>query len=210
MRRVGAIAWAGAAGVLLVLLIILVVIVRSNADASAPTARAIETAPSPPPPSTPQQMPAPRSASTPPVGLGPLPPPPAGANRPGPAPTPEVEYKLDDEEEAARTILQYDTSDFGKVVETLEDGTEIRRVRGAPVTDAEQERLRQEVTKMASAYETAYDQALAGGTQPDFARAVHAAREEFDKNVRELYHLTDQQFFELFPHRRNGAPRRAQ
>ena len=105
-------------------------------------------------------------------------------------------------------MLQYDTSDFGKVVETLEDGTEVGRVRGAPVTDAEQERLRAEVTKMAGAYETAYDQALAaGGTQPEFARAVHTAREQFDRNVRELYKLTDEQFFKLFPHRR---PRPAQ
>lgn len=103
-------------------------------------------------------------------------------------------------------LLQYDTSDFGKVVETLEDGTEVGRVRGAPVTNAEQERLRQEVAKMASAYETAYDQALAAGNEPEFARAVHAAREEFDRNVRGLYHLTEQQFFELFPHRRAQVP----
>ena len=207
MRRFGAIAWAGAAFLLLALLIILVVIVRSNADASAPTARGIDTSSSAPTPPMPKPVPAPHSLSKPPVGLGPLPPPPAGANRPGPAPSPEVEYKLDDEEEAARQVLQYDTSDFGKVVETLEDGTAVGRVRGQAVTDAEQEQLRQQVTKMASAYETAYDQALAGGTQPDFARAVHTAREEFDRSVRELYQLTDKQYFDLFPHRRDGAPR---
>jgi hypothetical protein len=102
--------------------------------------------------------------------------------------------------------LQYDTADFGKTVETLEDGTAVGRARGAPVTQAEQDRLRTEIAKMAGAYEAAYDQATASGNEPEFARTVHAARAEFDKNVRELYHLTDQQFFELFPHRRDGAP----
>jgi hypothetical protein len=199
--RKGALAWAGAAAVLLALLIALIVNIRSNADASAPTA---SSTPGPTaanatasPPSAP-----PRSLKPPPPGAGPLPLPPAGASRPGPAPAAEVP-DLDDADRAARMMLQYDTADFGKVVETLEDGAAVGRVRGAPVTDAEQESVRREVAKMASAYETAYDQGLASGNEPEFARTVHAAREEFDRNVRALYHLTEEQFFKLFPHRQS-------
>jgi hypothetical protein len=207
--RKGALAWAAAAAVLLALLIALVVNIRSNADASAPTASTaasptVANASAPPPPP-------PRSLKPPPPlePRSPLPEPPPGTKRPGPAPAPEV-VELSAADRAARTLLQYDTADFGKVVETLEDGTAVGRVRGQPVTDAEQERVRKEVAKMASAYETAYDDALVAGNEPEFARAVHAAREQFDRNVRELYHLTDQQFFELFPHRKDGAPRSGQ
>jgi hypothetical protein len=202
--RKGALAWAGAAAVLLALLLALVVSIRSKADASAPTAT---TAPTPGAANAmaPQQAPPPRPLTRPPDIRSVLPQPPPGTTRPGPAPAPEVP-ELDDADRAARVMLQYDTADFGKVVETLEDGTAVGRVRGSPVTDAEQERLRREVTKMASAYETAYDQALASGNEPDFARAVHAAREQFDNSVRDVYHLTGQQFFELFPHRKSGPP----
>jgi hypothetical protein len=201
MRKPGPLVWAGAAAVLLALLVALVINIRSNADASAPTAA---TAPPPTPAtstSTAQPPPPPRSITRPPDVRGPLPTPPPGTQQPGAAPAPEV-LELDDADRAARLMLQYDTSDFGKVVETLEDGTAVGRVRRSPVTDAEQDALRREIAKMAGAYETAYDEALTSGNEPEFARVVHAAREEFDRRVRELYHLTEQQFFELFPHRR--------
>ena len=207
MRKRGPLVWAGAAAIVLALLIALVINIRSNADASAPTAST--ASPTPPPVSTApppqQQAQRPRSLPAPPDLRSPLPQP----NRPGPAPAPEV-IQLSDADRAARSMLQYDTADFGKVVETLEDGTAVGRVRGSAVTDAEQERLRKEVTKMANAYETAYDEALVAGKEPEFARAVHAAREQFDRSIRDVYHLTEQQFFELFPHRKDGPPRPGQ
>jgi hypothetical protein len=203
MRKQRALVWAGAAAVLLALSIALIINIRSNADASAPTASVAPPAAATPTAQPPPPPPPPRSMTGRPDVRGPLPEPPAGTMRPGPAPAPEV-LDLDDADRAARMMLQYDTSDFGKVVETLEDGTAVGRVRGAPVTEAEQETLRREIAKMAGAYETAYDRALTERNEPEFARVVHTAREEFDRRVRELYHLSEQQFFELFPHRRTA------
>jgi hypothetical protein len=215
--------WWIAAGLALAgALLALVVLIRANANAAAPTL-AEAKAPAPPPPPPPQAPGAPPPQAAPaPVGLTPAAEPPHELKAPGGLPEekprsskPKGAVKdprdFDDEEKAAQSSLEHDTADFGKAVEILEDGSEVGRVRGRPVTPEEQDQLRQAVAKIAEVYETSYDAAVKGDlTIPGFADKMRAARDEFDKQVRSIYGLTDEQFFQIFPYRRELVPGKPQ
>jgi hypothetical protein len=108
-----------------------------------------------------------------------------------------------DDERAAVSGMELDMADMGDVVQRLEGGEEVGALRGAPVTAEEQAQLRAEVDAFAAAYEEAYDRAYGNETTViEMSDAVRAARARFDRRVREIYGLADDQFYEIFPYRR--------
>jgi hypothetical protein len=108
-----------------------------------------------------------------------------------------------DDERAAVSGMELDFADIGDVIQRLESGEEIARLRGAPVTAEEQAAIRAEIDRFAATYEDAHDRAYANETTViELADAVRAARARLDASVRSIYGLTDEQFYELFPYRR--------
>lgn len=111
-----------------------------------------------------------------------------------------------DDERAAVSGMELDMADIGDVIERLESGEEIGRLRGAPVTAEEQQALRAEVDAFAATYEEAHDRAYGNETTViEMAEAVRLARARLDRRVREIYGLSDDQFYELFPYRREAG-----
>jgi hypothetical protein len=113
-----------------------------------------------------------------------------------------------DDERAAVSGMELDVADMGDVIERLEGGAEVADLRGAPVTADEQASLRAEVDGFAASYEDAYDRAYGNQTTViEMSATMHTARTRFDQRVREIYGLTDAQFYALFPYRRElGSP----
>lgn len=107
------------------------------------------------------------------------------------------------DERAAVSSMELDMADIGDVIERLESGEEIARLRGADVTADEQTQLRAEVDAFAATYEEAHDAAYGNETTViEMSDAIRAARSRFDARVREIYGLSDDQFFALFPYRK--------
>lgn len=113
-----------------------------------------------------------------------------------------------EDERAAVSGMELDMADMGDVISRLEGGAEVGALRGAEVTAEEQQDLRAEIDAYAAVYEEAYDQAYTNQTTViEMAASVRGARERFDRRVREIYGLSDDQFFEMFPYRRELGPR---
>lgn len=121
---------------------------------------------------------------------------------------PERDWRdFNDEEKAAQASLEHDTADLGEVIARLEQGTAIERVRGEPVTAEEQEQLQGLIADITEVYEAAYDSAYSRETSLiDFAETMRGARARFDTKLREVYGLTNEQFYDLFPYRREFLP----
>jgi hypothetical protein len=108
-----------------------------------------------------------------------------------------------EDERAAVSGMELDMADMGDVIARLEGGAEVSALRGAEVTAEEQQALRAEIDAYAAVYETAYDSAYGNQTTViEMAAAMRVARERFDRRVREIYGLSDAQFYEMFPYRR--------
>ncbi|MCB9572635.1 MAG: hypothetical protein H6709_11170 [Kofleriaceae bacterium] len=107
------------------------------------------------------------------------------------------------DERAAVSGMELDMADMGDVIERLESGEEIARLRDAPVTADEQAAMRAEIDAYAAVYEDAYDRAYQNETTViEMADAMQQARARFDQRVRDIYGLSDDQFYALFPYRR--------
>jgi hypothetical protein len=107
------------------------------------------------------------------------------------------------DERAAVSGMELDMADMGDVISRLEGGAEVAALRGAEVTPEEQQALRAEIDAYAATYEQAYDKAYGNETTVvEMAASMRGARERFDRRVREIYGLDDDQFYEMFPYRR--------
>jgi hypothetical protein len=113
---------------------------------------------------------------------------------------------FNEEERAAQSSLEHDLADIGLVTDTLEAGVEVERVRGTPPTPEEQQQMRAGFTELAGVYEKANDDAYHSRiTVTEFSQAMRDARDAFDAKVKRIYGLSDEQFFDIFPHRREIA-----
>jgi hypothetical protein len=109
------------------------------------------------------------------------------------------------DERAAVSGMELDLADMGDVIERLESGAEIERLRGTAVTADEQQQMRAEIDAFAASYEDAYERAYGNETTViEMSEAIQAARARLDGRVREIYGLSDAQFYALFPYRREG------
>jgi hypothetical protein len=113
-----------------------------------------------------------------------------------------------EDERAAVSGMELDMADMGDVIARLEGGAEVAALRGAEVTAEEQQALRAEIDAYAATYEAAYDKAYGNETTViEMAASMRGARERFDRRIREIYGLSDEQFYEMFPYRRELGPR---